>query len=807
MSKNENSIDTHPDQIFPIVPLRDVVIFPSMATAILVGRQPSVNAVERAIESDKILLVITQKNPSDNDPSPAELYSVGTIVRIGLFFRLPDGTIKLMLEGINRVKIKNYVEKDNYLAARVEPFEEKERISRKIEALARKVETLFSDYVRMNHRIPNEVMLSLQGSDDRGNLVDTVAAHMIIRNEIKQQILETEDIEERLMILSRTLAEEIEILKVEKDIDDKVSNQVQKSQKELFLHEKMRAIRDELGHGDEMAQFREIKSRIKKARMSKEARKIAYKELDRLKMMSPMTPEATVVRNYLDWLTSLPWQERTKDNLDIEDVRKKLDADHYGLAKVKERILEFLSVMKLVNNLKGPILCFVGPPGVGKTSLGKSIADAIGRKFVRVSLGGTRDEAEIRGHRRTYIGSMPGRIVQGVRKAGTRNPVFLLDEIDKLSSDFRGDPSSALLEVLDPEQNSNFSDNYLEVEFDVSEVMFITTANVIYSIPPALLDRMEIIRLPGYLLLEKIKIAQKFLLPKQLKAHGIRPEQLKISEATMKEIIQKYTRESGVRNLERELAAICRKVAKKLAMDENAGKIRLTKKNVETYLGIPKFTESEIEKKSSVGIATGLAWTEAGGEILNVEVTLMPGKGELILTGQLGDVMQESARIALSYARTKSQILNLGNDFFSTIDVHIHVPEGAIPKDGPSAGVVMATALISALFDIPVKREIAMTGELTLRGKVLPIGGINEKSVAALRAGVKTLLLPRENEKNIKELPEEVRKKMKIITVESMDQILNNALTRKLDWGVKHRRRLGGFFGTDIPADISDSTN
>ncbi|MBN2185273.1 MAG: endopeptidase La [Candidatus Krumholzibacteriota bacterium] len=803
MTKTEDRIEDELDQVIPIVPLRDVVIFPSMATAILVGRQPSVNAVERAIETDKILLVITQKNPAENDPSPQDLYTVGTIVRIGLFFRLPDGTIKLMLEGINRVKVQEYIEKDNFLAGRVKPFEELAPMTRKVEALTRKVETLFSDYVRMNHRIPNEVLLSIQGTDDRTNLVDTVAAHMLIRNEIKQQILELEDLEESLMILSRTLSEEIEILKVEKDIDEKVSNQVHKSQKELFLHEKMRAIRDELGHGDEMAQFKEIKRNIKKARLSKDARKIAFKELERLNMMSPMTPEATVVRNYLDWMTALPWQARTKDNLDIEEVKKKLDADHYGLVKVKERILEFLSVLKLVNNLKGPILCFVGPPGVGKTSLGKSIADAIGRKFVRVSLGGTRDEAEIRGHRRTYIGSMPGRIIQGLRKAGTKNPVFLLDEIDKLSSDFRGDPSSALLEVLDPEQNSSFSDNYLEVEFDVSEVMFITTANVIYSIPPALHDRMEIIRLPGYLLHEKIKIAQKFLLPKQIKVHGIKPDQLKISEATLKEIIQKYTRESGVRSLERELASICRKVAKKLAMDENAGKIRMTKKNVEQYLGIPKFSESEIEKKATVGIATGLAWTEAGGEILNVEVTLMPGKGELTLTGQLGDVMQESAKIALSYTRTKAQILNLGNDFFSTIDIHIHVPEGAIPKDGPSAGVVMATALVSALFDIPVKREIAMTGELTLRGKVLPIGGINEKSVAALRAGVKTLLLPKENEKNIKELPEEVKKKMKIITVESMDQVLNLALTRKLDWGVKHRRSIGGFFGTDL----SDSTN
>ncbi|MCK4539003.1 MAG: endopeptidase La, partial [Candidatus Krumholzibacteria bacterium] len=667
--KHDNDISEF-DQILPIVPLRDVVIFPSMATAILVGRQPSVNAVERAIESDKLLLVITQKNPTENDPAPDDMYTVGTIVRIGLFFRLPDGTIKLMLEGISRVRVREYLEDGNYMSARVEPVEIDDSMTREIEALTRKVETLFTDYVRMNHRIPNEVLLSLQTIDDRSSLADTVAAQLLVRNDVKQRILETDNLEERFMMLSRILAEELEILEVEKDIDEKVSSQVQRSQKELFLHEKMKAIRDELGHGDEMAQFQEMKRRIRKARMSRTAQKIAYKELDRLKMMSPMTPEATVVRNYLDTLTGLPWKTRTKENLDLDEVKKRLDADHYGLAKVKERIIEFLAVVKLVGKLKGPILCFVGPPGVGKTSLGRSIADAVDRKFVRISLGGTRDEAEIRGHRRTYIGSMPGRIIQGLKTAGTRNPVFLLDEIDKLSSDFRGDPSSALLEVLDPEQNNAFSDNYLEVEFDLSEVMFITTANVLYTVPPALLDRMEIIRLPGYLLHEKIKIAQKFLLPKQLKDHGIRPEQLKVSEATLRVIIQKYTRESGVRNLERELASICRKVARKLVTDENSGGVRITKKNIESYLGIPKYTESEIDEKQSIGMATALAWTEVGGEILNIEVTIMPGKGELILTGQLGDVMQESAKIALSFARTKARVLDLENDFFSTIDVH-----------------------------------------------------------------------------------------------------------------------------------------
>lgn len=782
------------ENVFPLVPLRDVVVFPSMATAILVGRQPSVNAVERSIESNKLLLVVTQKNAATEEPDFDDLYQVGTVVRIGLFLRLPDGTIKVMLEGLHRAKVIEYIEMDNYLAARIQPLESVDKRTREIEALTRRVETMFTDYVKMNQRIPNEVLISIQSVDDRDLLADTVAAHLSIRNDIKQRLLETQDLEERFMLLNRILAEELQILRVEKDIDEQVSSQVQKSQKELFLHEKMKAIKRELGQGAEYDETVELKRKIRKAGMSKEATKVALRELDRLKMMSPNAPEATVVRNYIETLTSLPWRKRTKDNLDIEQVKTKLDADHYGLIKVKERILEFLAVVKLVGNLKGPILCFVGPPGVGKTSLGRSIADALGRKFIRASLGGVRDEAEIRGHRRTYIGSMPGRIIQSIRKAGTKNPVFLLDEIDKLGTDFRGDPAAALLEVLDPDQNKHFSDHYLEVDFDVSEVMFITTANVIYTIPPALQDRMEIIRLPGYLLPEKLAIAQKFLLPKQMNQHGIKPQQLKISNATMKEITQRYTKESGVRNLERELASICRKVAKKLAMGKESRTVRITKKNLESYLGIPRYSASEIDEVLSVGMATGLAWTEAGGEILNIEVNLMPGKGELILTGQLGEVMQESAKIALSFARNKARLLPLRSDFFSSVDVHIHVPEGAIPKDGPSAGVAITTALVSAFFDIPVRRDVAMTGEVTLRGKVLPVGGINEKSVAALRAGVKKLLLPKGNEKNLRELPEEVKKHMKIVIVDSMNDILSSTLSKKLDWGVE-RRKVAGFFG------------
>jgi ATP-dependent Lon protease len=782
--------------VYPLVPLRDVVIFPSMATAILVGRQPSVNAVERAIKADKNLVVVTQRNASVNEPGPDDLYLVGTVVKIFHHLNLPDGTIKVMLEGVSRVRILEYLEEDNCFAARIEDIEPENRESREIEALTRRVEYLFTDYVRMNPRLPNEVLLSIQSIEDRSVLADTIAAHLLVHNDEKQRLLEAVDLEERLMALHRMLTEELQLLKVEKDIDEKVTSQVQKTQRELFLHEKMKAIKKELGQGEDFEEYTDIRRKIKKAGMSREAEKVAYREFERLKMMPPMTPEATVVRNYIETLTALPWRKRTHDNLDLEQVKAKLDADHYGLQKVKERIVEFLSVVKLVGNLKGPILCFVGPPGVGKTSLGRSIADALGRNFVRVSLGGIRDEAEIRGHRRTYIGSLPGRIIQSVRKAGSKNPVFLLDEIDKLGADFRGDPSAALLEVLDPDQNKHFSDHFLEVEFDMSEVMFITTANVIYTIPPALQDRMEVIRLPGYLLHEKLAIAQKFLLPKQMKQHGINPGQLKVSTETMKDIIQLYTREAGVRNLERELASICRKVARKLASGTKCSAVRLTKKQLETYLGIPKFADSEIDEPESIGVATGLAWTEVGGEILNIEVTLMPGKGDIILTGQLGEVMQESAKIALSFARNKARLLPLDNDFFSSIDVHVHVPEGAIPKDGPSAGVAIATALVSAFFDIPVRRDIAMTGEVTLRGKVLPVGGINEKSVAALRAGVKKLLLPKANEKNIKELPEEVRKNVKIVVVDSMDEILELALTKKLDWGIEHRRRLGGFFGT-----------
>ncbi|MDZ7859754.1 MAG: endopeptidase La [Candidatus Krumholzibacteriota bacterium] len=792
---NEIKMDEK-DAEYPIIPLRDVVIFPSMATAILVGRQPSVNAVEKAIESDKLLLVITQKDPVVDEPEYDDLYTVGTIVRIGVFFRLPDGTIKVMLEGVSRVSVDEYLERENHTSARVSRILEVEKDNKQLEALHRKVEGLFTDYVKMNQRVPNEVLFAVKSIDEPSAFADSIAAHLIVKNDVKQKLLETGLVNERMFTLIGILTKELEILKLEKGIDDEVTERVQKSQKELFLHEKMRVIKDELGHSDKYSENDEIEEKIKEAEMSREAEKIVFKELNRLKMMSPMSPEATVVRNYIDTMTSLPWNKQTEDALNIQKVKERLDADHYGLKKVKERVLEFLSVVKLTTEVKGTILCFVGPPGVGKTSLGKSIANAIGRKFVRFSLGGIRDEAEIRGHRRTYIGSRPGRIIQMLKKAGSKNPVIMLDEIDKLSADFRGDPASALLEVLDPEQNRNFIDNYLEVDFDVGKVMFITTANVLHTIPPALRDRMEIIRLPGYLQYEKIEIAKRFLMKKQMLEHGIKRKQLNITPATLRDIIQFYTRESGVRELERKIAEICRKVARKIAEaeDDFDGTVRITKKNLPDYLGIPSYQESEIDQKMTVGMATGLAWTQSGGEILNIEVTLMPGKGELILTGQLGDIMKESARIALSYARNKARLLNLDNDFFSSVDLHVHVPEGAIPKDGPSAGISMATAMISSFFDIPVRRDVAMTGEMTLRGKVLPVGGIKEKSVAALRAGVKTLLLPKANKKNIKELPKQVKDNIKITVVDSMDEVLPHVLTKKLSWGIKRRHRTGGLF-------------
>jgi ATP-dependent Lon protease len=641
-----------------------------------------------------------------------------------------------------------------------------ETSDQRMEALVRNVSTQFSDYVQLNKRIPDEVLRSVLPIEDFDRLADSIAAHVIAKIEIKQDLLETVGLKDRFKELSKLLAEELEILNLEKKIEGEVKNQVQKNQKEFYLHEQLKAIRKELGHGgDDTSETDDLQEKIEKAGMSEEP---------------ALSPEATVVRNYIDTLLSLPWQARTEDQLDIRQAKRKLDSDHYGLKKIKERILEFLAVMKLSRSLKGPILCFVGPPGVGKTSLGRSIADTLGRKFMHFSLGGVRDEAEIRGHRRTYIGSMPGRIIQSLIKAQSRNPLMLLDEVDKMSRDFRGDPAAALLEVLDPEQNNTFSDHYLEVEFDLSEIMFITTANVTHTIPPALQDRMEIIRLPGYLEVEKVQIAKNFLMPRMLKQHGQEKKHIKINETAMKRIIQRYTRESGVRNLERQLAKILRRVAKDMASSGRKKQVEITTRNIEKYLGIAHFTDKEIPSSPKVGVATGLAWTSYGGDILCIEVTFMPGTGKFTMTGQLGDVMKESAQISLSYARNMARRLPLKKNFFNEMDVHIHVPEGAIPKDGPSAGVAIATALVSNFFGIPIRKDIAMTGELTLKGEVLPVGGLNEKTVAALRAGIKEVIIPKGVAQAVKDLPKEVRTGLKIHVVSDIRDALKIALVRPL---------------------------
>ncbi|NIM19048.1 MAG: endopeptidase La [Candidatus Latescibacteria bacterium] len=768
-------------EMLPVLPLRDVVIFPGMITPLLVGRPRSLASVDASLKGDRLLLVVTQKQMNIDEPTHEDLYQMGTVVRILQHMRLVEGTMRILVEGLARGEVEEYLKTRKMFKAHVKTILLEEESDQQTEALVRSVSSQFSEYVQLNKRIPDEVLRSVLPIESFDRLVDSIAAHIIAKIEVKQQILEAIDLQERCRALSKLLAEELEILNIEKKIEGEVKSQVQKNQKEFYLHEQLKAIRKELGHtGDESTEIDELQDKIEKSGMSAEAYEVALKELDRLSRMPAMSPEATVVRNYIDTLLSLPWQVRTKDHLDIKQVKRKLDADHYGLKKVKERILEFLAVMKLSHSMKGPILCFVGPPGVGKTSLGRSIAEALGRKFMHFSLGGVRDEAEIRGHRRTYIGSMPGRIVQSLIKAQSRNPVMLLDEVDKMSRDFRGDPAAALLEVLDPEQNNSFSDHYLEVEFDLSEVMFITTANVTHTIPPALQDRMETIRLPGYLEVEKAKIARNFLLPKMLKLHGMETRNLKVSESAIRRIIQRYTRESGVRNLERELAKILRRVAKDIATAGKSGAVEISTKNLERFLGIPHYTEKEIPDSPSVGIATGLAWTSFGGDILRIEVTFMPGTGNFTVTGQLGDVMRESTQIALSYARNLARLLPLKKNFFNEMDVHIHVPEGAIPKDGPSAGIAVATALVSNFFGIPVRKDVAMTGELTLKGEVLPVGGLNEKTVAALRAGIKEVIIPKGVAQAVKELPKEVRSGLKIHIVNDMREALKIALVRPL---------------------------
>ena len=770
----------------PLLPLRDVVMFPYQTIPLLVGRLPSINAIEKAVARDRILFVTAQKRSEVSDPSFDELYKVGTVVRVLQLFRLPDGTLRVLVEGLCRVRVERFTWSSDYYIVKVAPLAEDTTRSPGVEALMRNVLSLFNDYVHLNRRIPDEVLMSANNITDPASLAHTVAAHLLIKVPQKQGLIEEEGTLERLQLLSQTLTSELEIVKLERKIEGQVRSQVHRNQKEFYLNEQLKAIRKELGHQNEFAtEIEELQNGIRKARMPREVLARAVKELDRLSKMSFMSPEATVVRNYLDWLVSLPWHKSTTDKSDIAEVEKILDEDHYGLRKVKERIVEYLSVLKLTGKNRGQILCFVGPPGVGKTSLGMSIARALGRRFVRMSLGGVRDEAEIRGHRRTYIGSLPGRVIQSLKKAGSRNPVFLLDEVDKLGSDFRGDPAAALLEVLDPEQNHTFNDHYLEVDFDLSQVMFICTANSLYEIPAALADRMEIIRLPGYLENEKVEIARSFLVPKQIKAAGLADGDIRIGTPTLRALVNRYTREAGVRNLERELAGLCRKVAKRKAADKLRGRVTITPDNLSRFLGPTRFLDSVIERRERVGVANGLAWTEVGGDVLTIEVSVLPGKGELMLTGKLGDVMRESGQAALSYARSRATSLGLDKWFYRDIDIHVHIPEGASPKDGPSAGITMCVALVSALTGVPTRADVAMTGEITLRGTVMGIGGLNEKTVAARRAGIKTLLIPKSNEKDLVEIPEDVRSALEFILVENMDEVLQHALERPIEVAAK----------------------
>ena len=762
----------------PVLSLRDVVVYPHMVIPLFVGRERSVLALDDAMNVDKSILLITQRSPETEEPGPDDLFEYGTVATILQMLRLPDGTTKVLVEGVERVQVTDLQEDNGYLAGRwtslhVEPQDDEATI----DVTARSLISLFEQYVKLSRKIPPELLTTLSGINDVSRQADTIAAHLGIRIEDKQQILETADLRDRMERLMALIEGEIDVLKLEKRIRGRVKTQMEKSQREYYLNEQMKAIQKELGDLDETGNdMGELEAKIEKAGMPKEALEKANSEFNKLKMMSPMSAEATVVRNYLDWMLSVPWKKRSRIRNDIHEAEKILEADHYGLERVKERILEYLAVQQRVKKLKGPILCLVGPPGVGKTSLGRSIARATGREFIRMSLGGVRDEAEIRGHRRTYIGSMPGRIVQNMAKVGTRNPLFMLDELDKMSMDFRGDPSSALLEVLDPEQNNTFGDHYLEVDYDLSEVMFLATTNSL-NMPSPLLDRMEIIRIPGYTEDEKLNIARKYLLPKQIKQHGLKDEEITVSDTAITDIIRYYTREAGVRNVERELAKICRKVVKEISLDTDLDRRQITTRNLDKYLGVRRYRFGRAEENNEIGQVTGLAWTEVGGELLQIEANAVAGKGKLLLTGQLGEVMQESVQAALSVVRSRAEILGLDPEFNQKKDLHVHVPEGATPKDGPSAGIAMVTALVSVLAGIPVRADVAMTGEITLRGRVLPIGGLKEKLLAALRGGIDIVLIPKENAKDLTEIPERIKKDLDIRPVEWIDEVLQLALT------------------------------
>ncbi len=764
-------------QAIPVLPLRDVVVYPHMVIPLFVGRDKSIHALEAAMAADKQILLVAQKSASEDDPKPEDVYRIGTLSTILQLLKLPDGTVKVLVEGAQRARIVHFLPNPSYFSAQVNVLDLPFIDERESEVLARSVVNQFDQYVKLNKKVPPEVLSSLSGIDDANRLVDTVAAHMALKIEEKQKILEIIDLRERFEHLMALLESEIDLLQVEKRIRGRVKRQMEKSQREYYLNEQMKAIQKELGElEDHPNELEELEKKIEKAGMSKEAKAKASAELAKLKMMSPMSAEATVVRNYVDWLVSVPWKKRTKVSIDLARAEEILEADHYGLEKVKERILEYLAVQQRVQQLKGPILCLVGPPGVGKTSLGQSIARATNRKFVRMSLGGVRDEAEIRGHRRTYIGSMPGKIIQNLSKVKVRNPLFLLDEIDKMAMDFRGDPASALLEVLDPEQNNTFSDHYLEVDYDLSDVMFVATANSM-NIPGPLLDRMEVIRIAGYTEDEKLNIAKRYLVPKEVKANGLKEEEIEITDEAIRGIIRFYTREAGVRNLQREIAKICRKVVKDVLLTPPSEKVVVKDETLEKYLGVRRFRYGLAEEKDQVGQVTGLAWTEVGGELLSIETVVVPGKGKHTVTGQLGDVMKESIQAAMSVVRSRAKVLGIKPDFYENHDIHVHVPEGAIPKDGPSAGIGMCTAIVSALTGIPVRADVAMTGEITLRGEVLPIGGLKEKLLAAHRGGIKRVIIPEENRRNLEEVPDNIKKDLEIRAVKWIDEVLQVALT------------------------------
>jgi len=778
MEQNDKTSELVDDQlmVIPVLPLRDVVVYPHMVIPLFVGREKSIKALEAAMEEDKQILLVAQKSAAQDDPDIEDIYRMGTVSTILQLLKLPDGTVKVLVEGVERAKILHFIGSQEYFAAQIAPVVMNVLDDRETEVLMRSVLAQFDQYVKLNKKIPPEILTSLGGIDDAGRLADTIAAHMALKIDEKQNILEMEDLRERFEQLMGIMESEIDLLEVEKRIRGRVKRQMEKSQREYYLNEQMKAIQKELGELDEAPnEIEELAQKIESAGLSKEAKEKATAELNKLKMMSPMSAEATVVRNYIDWMVSVPWKKRTKIRHEIAGAATVLEEDHYGLDKVKERILEYLAVQQRVKKLKGPVLCLVGPPGVGKTSLGRSIARATNRKFVRMSLGGVRDEAEIRGHRRTYIGSMPGKIVQNMSKVEVRNPLFLLDEVDKMSMDFRGDPSSAMLEVLDPEQNNTFNDHYLEVDYDLSEVMFIATANSL-NIPAPLLDRMEVIRISGYTEDEKVNIAMRYLLSKQIKNNGLKASEISLTEAAVRDIIRFYTREAGVRNLEREISKVCRKVVKEILLKPGQKKVTITPRGLEKYLGVQRFRFGRAEEYDQVGQVTGLAWTEMGGDLLTIEAAMVAGKGNMTITGQLGDVMKESVQAATTVVRSRSDTLGIDPEFYKKNDIHIHVPEGAIPKDGPSAGVGMCTAIVSVLTNIPVRADVAMTGEITLRGEVLPIGGLKEKLLAAHRGGITTVLIPSENRRDLADIPKNIKQKLDIKPVMWIDEVLQVAL-------------------------------